>query len=79
MNKARRSTLVRLALLGLAMILMTLAIQPVAVNAATCASIGCGSWQYFGCCGSHLYQERTCCNGSTCCNQFRCTTAPCMF
>lgn len=80
-NKSTRNRFMLLAFLALGLFLTILVLQPTPVTAATCGAnpVGCGSWQYYGCCGSHLYQTRTCCNGPTCCSQFRCTTGPCMF
>jgi hypothetical protein len=78
-----RNRFVLLGLLALGLFLMTLVLQPTPVTAATCGPnpTGCGSWTYYGCCSANtkLYQTRTCCNGPTCCSQFRCTTSPCMF
>jgi hypothetical protein len=74
-----KTRLILLILLALSLAMVMLASQPAPVDAATCPSIGCGNWGYFGCCGSHLYQQRTCCNGPTCCNQYRCTSSPCYF
>ena len=71
----------QLMLLAVVLTIALLASYTAPVDAATCPSIGCGSWTYFGCCSANtkLYQQRTCCNGPTCCNQYRCTTSPCFF
>jgi hypothetical protein len=81
MRKITLNRLVLLALLCASVFLATSAPQPAQADftTASCASIGCGSWQYYGCCLSHLYQRRTCCDGPTCCTQYRCTTSPCIF
>ena len=81
MIKNNRFRISLLTLLAVALLLAAVASPPKSAEAATCPSIGCGSWGYFGCCSANtkLYQMRTCCNGPTCCNQFRCTTSPCMF
>jgi hypothetical protein len=70
-----------LSLLAITMFLVTLTGQPKSVEAQSCPSIGCGNWQYYGCCASNtrVYQRRTCCNGPTCCTQFMCTTLRCFF
>lgn len=72
MSKTR---ILLLMLLAFALSLVTFLGQPAPVEAASCASIGCGSWQYYGCCssGTKLYQRRTCCNGPSCCTQYQCT------
>jgi hypothetical protein len=77
-----RNRFVLLGLLALGLFLMALVLQPTPVTAATCGAnpVGCApTWSYYGCCGTHLYQTRICCNGSVCCNQYRCTTAACYF
>jgi hypothetical protein len=78
MSKIR---IVLLTLLAVAMFLVTFTGQPKPAEAQTCASIGCGSWQYYGCCSANTrtYYRRTCCNGPTCCTQFMCSTNRCMF
>lgn len=73
MNRLSKTRIALLMLLALALALVSLISQPQTVEAATCPTIGCGSWQYYGCCGTRLYQRRTCCNGPTCCTQYQCT------
>jgi hypothetical protein len=75
-----RTRIVLLILLALSLSLVSVIGQPKPVEAASCPSIGCGSWQYYGCCAANtkLYQRRTCCNGPTCCTQYTCGGI-CMF
>jgi hypothetical protein len=79
MNRSVRVRLILFALLIVCLAFTTLFSAPKPVEAA-CTYTGCGNWLYNGCCGSHLYQYRQCCNSTgSCCFQYRCTTAPCMF
>jgi hypothetical protein len=80
MSKPSRTRIV-LMLLAVALSFVSLMSQPEPVEAQTCASIGCGGWQYYGCCSANTrtYYRRTCCNGPTCCTQFMCSTNRCMF
>ena len=81
MSKPSKTRIVLLSMLVLALSLVSFMSQPQPVEAQTCASIGCGTWQYYGCCsgGSKLYQRRTCCNGPSCCSQYRCLSSACYF
>jgi hypothetical protein len=79
MNKAFTIRILLLTMLAAALFLVSIVGQPEPAEAQTCPTIGCYSWQYFGCCSGNtkLYQIRKCCQGTTCCNQYRCITAAC--
>lgn len=76
MNRNHRIRVILLTLLIASLFLVSAVSAPKPVEAATCASIGCGGWMYNGCCATNkLYQYRQCCNNGSCCFQFRCNTA----
>jgi hypothetical protein len=80
MNRSLRIRLVLFALLIATLAVTSLLSLPRSAEAA-CTYTNCGNWLWNGCCsaGTRQYQYRQCCSssGTTCCFQYRCTTAAC--
>ena len=74
MNHRLRVRLVLFTLLIACLTVTSLLSLPSSAEAA-CATSGCGSWMWNGCCnGNKQYQYRQCCVGTSCCFQYRCLT-----
>jgi len=79
MNHNLRIRLVLFTLLIACLTVTSLLSLPQSAEAA-CSNPNCGSWMWNGCCnGNKQYQYRQCCtsSGTSCCFQYRCTTALC--
>lgn len=79
MAKSLRIRLVLFSLLIVCLAVTSLISFTTSAEAA-CTYTACGSWHWNGCCnGNKQYQYRQCCNsaGTSCCIQYRCTTALC--
>jgi len=80
MNRSLRIRLILLTLLIVSLAVTSVLTLPRPAEAA-CSYTACGNWLWNGCCsaGTKQYQYRQCCAGTSCCFQYRCTTAACSF